>query len=64
MQEMESPMRFYLHKIGEHLQEFAVLAMVFVPLDLHNLSPHTVLSLYVISSLVLLLGIELERRTR
>ena len=28
-------MKFYLHKIGGHLQELAVLMIVFVPLDRH-----------------------------
>lgn len=38
-------MRFYLNKIGGHLQELAVLAMVFVPLDLH-LNLHAVIALW------------------
>ena len=38
-------LKFYLHKIGGHTQELTVLAMVFVPLDAHKLSPPEILFL-------------------
>jgi hypothetical protein len=56
-------LNFYLHKIGGHLQELAVLAMVFVPLDAHNLTRREILFLYVGSAAMLLAGIEMDRRT-
>lgn len=56
-------MRFYLNKIGGHLQELAILAMVFVPLDRH-LNLKDSLLLYVPLAIILLAGIETERRTR
>lgn len=56
-------MRYYLHKIGGHLQELAVLAMVFVPLD-RRLTTEQIVVLYATCGVILLVGIELERRTR
>jgi hypothetical protein len=56
-------MRFYLHKIGGHLQEIAVLAAVFVPLD-RNLTLHESLMLWGFCGAILIVGIEMERRTR
>jgi hypothetical protein len=40
-------MPFYLRKIGEHLQELAILAMVFVPLD-HGLTAHQMMALWAV----------------
>ena len=57
-------MKFYLHKIGGHFQELAVLAMVFVPLDAHGLTKRAVSLLYVGCCVMLFVGIELERRYR
>lgn len=57
-------MKFYLHKIGGHLQELAVLAMVFVPLDSHGLTSVQLVLLVAICIAIMMVGIELERRTR
>lgn len=57
-------MRFYLQKIGSHFQELAVLAMVFVPLDAHNLARREIVAVYALSAVMLFAGIEMERRTR
>lgn len=54
-------MRFYLRKIGEHLQELAVLAAVFVPLDAH-LTSGKVLVLWGGCGVIITIGIEMERR--
>lgn len=54
-------MKFYLRKIGEHLQELAVLAAVFVPLDAH-LTNGKVLVLWVGCGVIITMGIEMERR--
>ena len=56
-------MKFYLHKTGEHLQELAILALVFVPLDRH-LTMHGIAVLAMPCTAILLVGIEMERRTR
>lgn len=56
-------MRFYIHKIGEHLQELAVLAAVFVPLD-RSLTIHQIVMLWVACGVIIIGGIEMERRTR
>ncbi len=56
-------MRFYLNKIGGHLQELAVLAIVFVPLDGH-LTHHGIVVLGVCCAFIIAVGIEMERRTR
>jgi hypothetical protein len=57
-------MRFYLHKIGGHLQELAVLAMVFVPLDYHGLTLRQGVFLFGVCCVMMVFGIEMERRTR
>jgi hypothetical protein len=57
-------MRFYLYKIGGHLQELAVLAMVFVPLDYQGLTVKQGVLLFVVCCVIMGLGIEMERRTR
>jgi hypothetical protein len=56
-------MRFYLHKIGGHLQELAVLALVFVPLDSH-LTHKGIAVLCASCVFTMVVGIEMERRTR
>lgn len=56
-------MRFYLNKIGGHLQELAVLAVVFIPLDRHLETPQ-ILELCALCAAILFVGIEIERRTR
>lgn len=56
-------MRFYINKIGGHLQELAVLAAVFVPLD-RNLTSHERLMLWGFCGAIITVGIEMERRTR
>jgi hypothetical protein len=56
-------MRFYLHKIGGHLQELAVLVLVFVPLDSH-LTHHGIAMLGASCAFTMIVGIEMERRTR
>jgi hypothetical protein len=54
-------MRFYLHKIGGHLQELAILAMVFVPLD-RGVTARKMIVLWGICGTILMVGIEMERR--
>jgi hypothetical protein len=56
-------MGFYFHKIGEHLQRLAVLAIVLVPLD-RRLTLHQVVVSWVVFTVIVLIGIEVERRTR
>lgn len=56
-------MRFYLHKIGGHLQEVAVLAAVFVPLD-RNLTTTDKLITWAACGAIITIGIEIERRNR
>jgi len=56
-------MRFYLNKIGSHLQELAVLALVFVPLDGH-LTHKGIGVLCASCVFTMAVGIETERRTR
>ena len=53
--------RFYLRKIGEHMQEFAVLAAVFVPLDM-KLTIRNILVLWIACGAIIIIGIEMERR--
>jgi hypothetical protein len=56
-------MRFYIRKIGEHLQELAVLAVIFVPLD-HHLTTRGIIYLAVGCGAILVAGIEMERRAK
>jgi len=56
-------MRYYLNKIGGHLQEIAVLAAVFVPLD-RNLTVHQSIMSWCLCGAIIAVGIEMERRTR
>ncbi len=53
--------KFYIKKIGEHLQELGILALVFVPLD-RALSAGKTLLLLGVCSAVIVAGIEMERR--
>jgi hypothetical protein len=57
----EHAMRFYLQKIGEHLQKLAVLAIVVVPLERH-LTIHQVVVSWAVFSVIALLGMQVERR--
>ena len=56
-------MRFYFQKIGEHFQELALLAMVFVPLD-RTLATRSLLLIEGACVVMLFIGIETERRAR
>jgi hypothetical protein len=56
-------MRFYISKIGGHLQELAVLALIFVPLDRH-LTVHQYMVEAPICAVIIMIGIEMERRVR
>lgn len=54
-------MKFYIRKVGEHLQELAVLAAVFVPLDAH-LTTSEKLIMWAGCGVIITVGIEMERR--
>lgn len=56
-------MRFYLNKIGGHLQELAILGMIFILLDL-RFTIHEIIALWGGGIAILLTGTEMERRTR
>jgi hypothetical protein len=55
-------MRFYLRKVAGHLQELAVLAAVFVPLD-RNLTNRQSLMVWGFCGAIIVVGIEIERRS-
>lgn len=54
-------MRFYLRKIGGHMQEVAVLAAVFVPLDMKLTNVEKLIT-WGVCGAIITIGIEMERR--
>jgi hypothetical protein len=55
-------MRLNLHKISEHIQKLALVAIVFIPLHRH-VTTHQIVVLWAVCGAILLVGIEVERRT-
>jgi hypothetical protein len=54
--------QFYIKKIGQHLQELAILGLIFIPLD-KGLTGKQLLLTLATCSVAVVIGIEMERRT-
>jgi len=55
--------QYYTRKIGQHLQELGILLLVFIPLE-RGLTIKQILVVFTICTTIVIVGIEMERRTK